>query len=143
VYQRFHYYVSRFNYITNLSNPIADVLDLFSQFLFHLLQKRGFQLWTPQSALISAAISVLLWKNQCLQNGVSHGRKQLTGELTPGFCLCDRSLRISSEDTKRTRERLTSTHITHTHVQSISLLCQNGFDQDETAVGPSGASLFP
>ena len=56
-----------------LTNHVADALsqdfqltwaDLFPQFLPHLSQKHGYQLWTPPSALISAVISALLRK-QC------------------------------------------------------------------------------
>ena len=71
MHQRYHRYLPRFDYIAGLSNHVADALsrdfhlswpEQFSQLSPHLLQKCGYQVWTPPSALVSAVISALLRK---------------------------------------------------------------------------------
>ena len=71
IHQRYHRYVPRFDYIAGLSNHVADALsrdfhlswsDVFSNLSPYLSQKRGYQLWTPPPAFVSAIISALLRK---------------------------------------------------------------------------------
>jgi hypothetical protein len=71
MHQRFHRYVSRFDYISGPSNPIADSLsqnfslnwsDQLSDIMPFLPQHALPQVWTPSKQVISAVISALLRK---------------------------------------------------------------------------------
>jgi hypothetical protein len=71
IHQRYHRYVPRFDYLAGLSNHVADALSrdfhlsmgqVFSQLSPFLSQQRGYQVWTPPSAFVSAIITALLQK---------------------------------------------------------------------------------
>jgi hypothetical protein len=71
MHQRYHRYVPRYDYISGVSNPVADALsrrfdlpwpELMSHLAPHMCQSRGYQVWTPSSAFASAIISALLRK---------------------------------------------------------------------------------
>ena len=71
IHQRYHRYVPRFDYLAGLSNHVADALSrdfhlsmgqVFSQLSPFLSQQRGYQVWTPPSAFVSAIITALLRK---------------------------------------------------------------------------------
>ena len=68
IHQRFHRYVSRFDYLAGSSNFVADALsrdfdltltNIMSNVSTLLPQKLGFQVWTPRPELVSAVISAL------------------------------------------------------------------------------------
>ena len=71
MHQRFHHYVSRFDYISGPSNHIADSLsrhfhltwpDLMRSLSPLFPKSAGYQVWTPSPAIVSAVTSALLRK---------------------------------------------------------------------------------
>jgi len=103
MHQRFHQYVPRFDYISGISNHVADALsrdfhlewpDLISSLSSYFPQNAGYQVWTPSPQIVSAVISALLKKRSAreslmveppapTQAGASGVSSQLTWASTP------------------------------------------------------------